>query len=163
MALKAGLKGFCPDLEGPAYSAYNQLHRHIAVSGFQFLSSSYALAALDVNTRISDNTSLMGEMEPKTRVRVDPPLPASEIGVILPPDVPVDFFTPEFYNALTLKERARYMNTGVAFPLEDIAFDEAHGDWKYMGKAEFMAMYGNEFWNEENEREEMEVDEELGE
>ncbi|KAJ7897803.1 hypothetical protein B0H13DRAFT_2521285 [Mycena leptocephala] len=250
MVLKAGLKGFCPDLEGPAYSAYNQLHRHIAVSGFQFLSSSYALAALDVNTRISDNTSLMGEMydnyvygtlaqktrierrspgglskaliqsaeykartrvakvrfdtavrlefrkpvlrmahvkeahsddehtsegavhrvrektgrnlvvarffheeldpeaelyakrnrkrgqkEPKTRVRVDPPLPASEIGVILPPDVP---------------ERARYMNTGVAFPLEDFAFDEAHGDWKYMGKAEFMAMYGNdvlEFYN----------------
>jgi hypothetical protein len=70
--------------------------------------------------------------------------------VILPPDVPVDFFTPEFYNALTLKERARYMNTGVAFPLEDFAFDEAHGDWKYMGKAEFMAMYGNdvlEFYN----------------
>lgn len=62
MVLKAGLKGFCPDLEGPAYSAYNQLHRHLAVSAFQFLASSYALSALEVNTKISGNTSLMGEM-----------------------------------------------------------------------------------------------------
>lgn len=64
--------------------------------------------------------------------------------MILPPDVPVDFFTPEFYNALTLKERARYVNTGVAFPLEEFAFDEAHDDWKTMGKKEFMEMYGND-------------------
>ncbi|KAJ7845092.1 hypothetical protein B0H13DRAFT_2410480 [Mycena leptocephala] len=242
MVLKAGLKGFCPDLEGPAYSAYNQLHRHLAVSAFQFLSASFALSALDVNNKVAENTILMcdmydnyvygtlaqktrmerrrpgsldqslkhgaeykartrvakvrfetavrlelrkpcggevrrvrekpgrnpvvarffreeldpeaeayrkrnakrGQKEPKTRIRSDPPLPASEIGVILPPDVPVDFFTPEFYNALTLKERARYINTGVAFPLEEFAFDEAHDAWKTMGKVEFMAMYGND-------------------
>jgi hypothetical protein len=50
--------------------------------------------------------------------------------VLLPPDVPVDFFTPEFYNGLTMKERARYANTGVAFPLADFFFDPAHEDWK---------------------------------
>jgi hypothetical protein len=62
--------------------------------------------------------------------------------VILPPDVPVDLFTPEFYNALTLKERARYVNTGVAFPLEDFAFDEAHNGWKTMGKKDLMECMG---------------------
>jgi hypothetical protein len=62
----------------------------------------------------------------------------------LPPDVPVDFFAPEFYNALTLKERARYINTGVAFPLEEFAFDEVHDAWKTMGKVESMVMNGND-------------------
>lgn len=82
--------------------------------------------------------------EPKARIRSKPLLPASDIGVILPADVPIDFFTPAFYNALTLKERARYVNTGVAFPLEDFAFDEVHDDWKTMGKKEFMEMYGDD-------------------
>ncbi|KAJ7818403.1 hypothetical protein B0H14DRAFT_2601283 [Mycena olivaceomarginata] len=85
-----------------------------------------------------------GQREPKARIRENPLLPASEIGLILPPNVPVDFFTPEFFNALTLKERARYVNTGVAFPLEDFAFDEAHNDWKTMGKKDFMEKYGND-------------------
>lgn len=81
---------------------------------------------------------------PTPRIRADPPLAASQFGTILPPDVPVDYFTPEFFNALTVKERARYVNTGVAFPLEEFAFDEAHEDWKKMGKREFMEMYGND-------------------
>ncbi|KAJ7862657.1 hypothetical protein B0H14DRAFT_2575315 [Mycena olivaceomarginata] len=208
MILKAGLKGFCPDLEGPVQSKYNQLHRHLAVSGFQFLSSSFALAALKVSTKIAEDSELLGDMydnyaygtlaqktrmerrrpgslsdsikhsnefkargrlarvrfdtavrlglqkpvqrmvfvqevhsddehtsggtqrteeldpaaeqyrqrnakpgqrKPQTRIRSDPPLPASDFGVILPADVPIDYFTPEFFNALTLKERARCM------------------------------------------------------
>jgi hypothetical protein len=43
-----------------------------------------------------------------------------------------------------LKERAWYVNTGVAFPLEDFAFDEAHDGWKTMGKKDLMEMYGND-------------------
>ncbi|KAJ7760233.1 hypothetical protein DFH07DRAFT_957607 [Mycena maculata] len=192
MILKAGLQGFCPDVEGPIQSNYNQLHRHLPVSGFQFLSSSLALGVLEVNAEITDNTELLahsddehsaggevrrvrektghnpvviqffleelnpeaekyrkrnvkrGQKEPKARIREDPLLPASDISVVLPPNVPVDWFTPEFYNALTLKERARYVNTSVAFPLEDFVFDEAHDAWKTMGKAEFMEMYGND-------------------
>ncbi|KAJ7459005.1 hypothetical protein FB451DRAFT_1406171 [Mycena latifolia] len=85
-----------------------------------------------------------GQKAPKPRIRSNPLLPASDIGVILPPDVLIDFFTPEFYNALTLKERARYVNTGVAFPLADFAFEMEHEDWKTMGKKEFMLMYGND-------------------
>ncbi|KAJ6450953.1 hypothetical protein C8R47DRAFT_1170681 [Mycena vitilis] len=255
MILKAGLQGFCPDLEGPVQSTYNQLHRHLAVSGFQFLASSWALCALEVNVNVAANTELLcdiydhftygtlaqktrmerrrpgslsqslthgaefkararlrdvrfkaasrlelrkpvqrmacvqeahsddehssgrvrekpgrnpvvgkffrteldpaaeayrkrnaksGQREPKARIRGNPLLPASDIGVILPPDVPVDFFTPEFFNALTLKERARYVKTGVAFPLKDFVFDEAHDDWKTMGKKEFMEKYGDD-------------------
>ncbi|KAJ6568316.1 hypothetical protein DFH09DRAFT_1080702 [Mycena vulgaris] len=85
-----------------------------------------------------------GQRQPKKRVCGDPLAPASEIGMILPLDVPIDFFTPEFYNALTVKEHARYANTGVAFPLTDFAFDEVHEEWKTMGKKEFMAMYGDD-------------------
>ncbi|KAF8173147.1 hypothetical protein K438DRAFT_1772251 [Mycena galopus ATCC 62051] len=234
MVLKAGLKGFCPDLEGPVQSTYNQLHRHLAVSGFQFLSASFALCALEVNSKVAEDTDLLcdmydnytygtlaqktkmerrrpgslgqslkhgaeykartrladirfktalalglqkpvqhmacvgeahsddehsseqrrvrekpgrnpvvgrffrkeldpaaeayrkrnakpGQREPKTRIRENPLLPASEIG-----------------------ECARYVNTGVAFPLEDFAFDEAHNDWKTMGKKDFMEKYGND-------------------
>jgi hypothetical protein len=62
MILKAGLEGFCPDLEGPVQSKYNQLHRHLAVSGFQFLSSSFALAALEVNAKIAEDSELLGDM-----------------------------------------------------------------------------------------------------
>ncbi|KAJ7032234.1 hypothetical protein C8F04DRAFT_1359439 [Mycena alexandri] len=255
MIQKAGLKGFCPDLEGPVQSKYNQLHRHLAVSGFQFLSSSFALAALDVNASVAEDTELLGDMydgyaygrlatktkmerrrpgsltkslqnsaeykarsrladtrfktanrlelrkpvqrmaniteshsddehhpqhslvrkkpgrnpimgrfyreeldvsaeeyrtrnakagqrAPKPRTRQDPLLPASYFGKILPPDVPVDFFTPEFYNGLTLKERARYANTGVAFPLPKVVFDPAHANWRYLGKKDFMDKYG---------------------
>ncbi|KAJ6560756.1 hypothetical protein DFH09DRAFT_865099, partial [Mycena vulgaris] len=188
MILKAGLKGFCPDVDGPVHSKYNQFHRHLAVSGFQFLAELFALAALEVDVRVAANTELLGDMydnytygtlargtkqerrrpgslkvslkngveskaltrvdqslrQPKKRVRGDPLAPASEIGMILPLGVPIDFFTPEFYNALTVKERARYANTGVAFPLADFAFDEVHEEWKTMGKKEFMAMYGDD-------------------
>ncbi|KAJ6448767.1 hypothetical protein C8R45DRAFT_947782 [Mycena sanguinolenta] len=88
-----------------------------------------------------------GQREPKTHIRTDPLLQASPMGTFLPDDVPVNFFTPEFFNSLTLKGRARYVNTGVAFPLADFAFDEAHDDWKTMGKKEFKEMVGNDVLN----------------
>ncbi|KAJ7882547.1 hypothetical protein B0H14DRAFT_3128775 [Mycena olivaceomarginata] len=248
MILKAGLQGFCPDLEGPVQSNYNELHRHLAVSGFQFLAESYALSALEVNNKVAANScqhraplryktkmerrrpgslaksiergvdfkargrmrggfesrysvwhislkptptmstlwevsipvsaksqgairllpkflteeldpeaeayrkrnAKSGQKAPKTRIRPNPLLPASNIGVILPADVPIDFFTPEFYNALSVKERARYVDTGVAFPLADFAFDEVHKGWKTMGKKEFMEMYGNDVLEQYN-------------
>jgi hypothetical protein len=49
-----------------------------------------------------------------------------------------------------VKERARYVDTGVAFPLADFAFDEAHEGWKTMGKKEFMEMYGNDVLEQYN-------------
>ncbi|KAJ7729881.1 hypothetical protein B0H14DRAFT_3169164 [Mycena olivaceomarginata] len=251
MIMKAGLQSFCPDLEGPVQSNYNQLHCHLAVSGFQFLTTSFALGALDVNVKVADDTMLLfdmydnyvygtlaqktkmerrrpssvskaimhgveykartrlgkvrfdttiqlglrkpvqrmayiqevhsddedghvrekpgcnpivtkffleevdpaaeayrkrnmtsGQREPKPRTRSNPLRPASAFGTILPADIPIDFFSPEFYNALTVKERTRYVDTGVAFPLAAIAFDSVHAAWKTMGKKEFMEKYG---------------------
>jgi hypothetical protein len=88
--------------------------------------------------------------EPKKRICSNPLCPTSDIGVILPPDVPIDFFTPEFYNALTFEERTRYINTGVALPLAQFAFDESHKEWKTMGKKDFMAKYGNDVLKQYN-------------
>ncbi|KAF7372994.1 hypothetical protein MSAN_00506700 [Mycena sanguinolenta] len=261
MVQKAGLQGFCPDVEGPAQSSYNELHRHLAVAAFQFLSSSFALMGLNVNNEVAQNHDLLEDMydnfvygtlaqntrmerrrpgslsrsqqnstayKSRTRlatarfetartlklrkpvlrmVYVDevhsddehgevrhvrekpgrnpvvtkflletldvetenykkrngrrgqsnsmsgrklhadgmfPLRPVSDIGLILPPDVPIDFFTPEFYNSLTVKERARYADTGVAFPLVQYAFNDAHAHWMKMGKADFMKAYGND-------------------
>ncbi|KAJ7894331.1 hypothetical protein B0H14DRAFT_3854419 [Mycena olivaceomarginata] len=62
MVLKAGLKGFCPDVNGPAQSTYNQLHRHLAASAFQFLSSTFGLAALNVNNFYGNNYELLCDM-----------------------------------------------------------------------------------------------------
>jgi hypothetical protein len=62
MILKAGLKGFCPDVEGPVQSKYNELHRHLAVSAFQFLSSSFALIGLNVNNEVAQDHDLLCDM-----------------------------------------------------------------------------------------------------
>ncbi|KAJ7159114.1 hypothetical protein C8R43DRAFT_948456 [Mycena crocata] len=219
MVSKAGLQGFIPDVEGPVQSHYNQLHRHLAVSAFQFLTSSFALYGLNVNNNIAQNHELLtdmfnnfvygtlaqntrrerrnpgslsqslinsvaykartrlgltqfttaktlnlrkpvlrmafvkeshsddehtpqghrvrdkpgrspvagkffvseidvktaeyrkrnpvrGQKKPEPRNRESPLLEVSEISLGLPPDVPIDFFTPTFYNSLTVKERA---------------------------------------------------------
>lgn len=62
MVMKAGLQGYFPDVEGPVQSPYNQLHRHLAVSAFQFLSSSFALMALNVNNHIAQDHNLLCDM-----------------------------------------------------------------------------------------------------
>jgi hypothetical protein len=62
MILKAGLQGFCPNYEGPVQSNYNELHRHLAVSGFQFLAESYTLSALEVDNKVAANTELLCDM-----------------------------------------------------------------------------------------------------
>ncbi|KAJ7271791.1 hypothetical protein C8J57DRAFT_1507700 [Mycena rebaudengoi] len=246
MVLKAGLQGFVPDVEGPVQSAYNQLHRHLAVSAFQFLSKAFALHALNntkkerrrpgslsesivkgvaykARSRVADTrfktarrlelrkpvqrmayvnevhshdehssqgrrvrekpgcnpvlakflTSELdvkaeeyrlrnpnrGQKKPDHRKRDTPLLAASAISIGLPAEVPIDFFTPAFYNALTVKERARYADTGVAFRLEKYAFAPEHAAWKKMGKAEFMTKYGNEVLKQYNIPSEEEIDE----
>ncbi|KAJ7240982.1 hypothetical protein C8J57DRAFT_1013814, partial [Mycena rebaudengoi] len=210
MVLKAGLQGFVPDVEGPVQSAYNQLHRHLAVSAFQFLSKAFALHTLNVNNHFAQDHELMCDIydnfcmayvnevhsddehssqgrrvrgkpgrnpvlakfltseldvkmeeyrKPDHHKQDTPLLAASAISIGLPAEVPIDFFTPAFYNALTVKERARYADTGVAFPLEKYAFAPEHAAWKKMGKAEFMTKYGNEVLKQYNIPSEEEIDE----
>lgn len=82
--------------------------------------------------------------KPHSFRRDDPLLPASEFSLVLLPEVPIDFFTPEFYNSLMVKERVRYAKTRVAFPLAEYAVNPVHSDWKKMGKVDFMKAYGNQ-------------------
>jgi hypothetical protein len=61
----------------------------------------------------------------------------------LPTNVPIDYFSPKFFNDLSVRERASYMDNGVAFPIaqhcqtwEDIM------KWKGLETEDFMAQYG---------------------
>jgi hypothetical protein len=61
-----------------------------------------------------------------------------------PLKVPIDYFSPQFFNSLSVLERASYMHNGVALPTADLCESwEAISEWKGLGKAEFMAKYGN--------------------
>ncbi|KAJ7017595.1 hypothetical protein C8F04DRAFT_1279177 [Mycena alexandri] len=45
-------------------------------------------------------------------------LPATNLSRSLPTNVPIDYFSPEFFNDMTVRERASYMNNGIALPTE---------------------------------------------
>jgi hypothetical protein len=83
--------------------------------------------------------------EPETRTLANPPT-SSALSRILPVGVPIDFWTPKFYNdELDLHEKAMYINTGVAFPLPDFCTsNEHHDDWAQMKAKDFMEKYGND-------------------
>jgi hypothetical protein len=78
------------------------------------------------------------------RDRPDPPQ-ASKF-TALPKIIPIDWFEPEYWNKLTVGERAEYMARGikVALPLAEHCqtWDQCR-EWKRLGKAEFMQKYGN--------------------
>ncbi|KAJ6523815.1 hypothetical protein B0H19DRAFT_1344934 [Mycena capillaripes] len=63
----------------------------------------------------------------------------------LPVGVPIDFWTPKFYNEdLDIQEKAMYVNTGVAFRLGKFCNDQDAAKWSKMPAKEFMKIYGNE-------------------
>ncbi|KAF8190736.1 hypothetical protein K438DRAFT_2018587 [Mycena galopus ATCC 62051] len=71
-------------------------------------------------------------------------LPPSDLSHVRPTDVPIDYFSPQFFNDLSVRDCTIYMNNGVALPTAehcqtwtDIA------KWKGLAKAEFMAKYGD--------------------
>ncbi|KAJ7855451.1 hypothetical protein B0H14DRAFT_3448980 [Mycena olivaceomarginata] len=53
-------------------------------------------------------------------------LPPSDLSRARPTNVPIDYFSPQFFNDLSVRDRAIYMNNG----------------WKGLGKVDFMAQYG---------------------
>ena len=72
-----------------------------------------------------------------------PGLGPSKLSLPLPQKVPIDFFSPEFFNNLSVRQRKTYMDNGVAFPIAAFCgTDEDIAKWKNLGKAEFMAKYG---------------------
>ncbi|KAJ7627222.1 hypothetical protein FB45DRAFT_1029581 [Roridomyces roridus] len=78
------------------------------------------------------------------RTRVDSNLGPSEISLRHPLHVPLDYFEPDYYNTvLSLRERAMYMNNGIALPTE--AFCTSWSDvekWKNLPRDAFMTQYG---------------------
>ncbi|KAJ6617697.1 hypothetical protein B0H10DRAFT_1948193 [Mycena sp. CBHHK59/15] len=82
--------------------------------------------------------------EPESRTLASPPT-SSALSRVLPVGVPIDFWTPQFYNEeLDLHEKAMYVNTGVAFPLPQFCTTEHHKDWYRMNAKDFMVKYGND-------------------
>ncbi|KAK7040033.1 hypothetical protein R3P38DRAFT_3311128 [Favolaschia claudopus] len=76
------------------------------------------------------------------RAEATPPKGPSLISYKLPKYVPIDFFTPEFFNALTVKERDMYRDNGIALPLAS-AYNPVQ-NWKTLDEEEFMDKYGND-------------------
>ncbi|KAJ7091611.1 hypothetical protein C8R44DRAFT_750514 [Mycena epipterygia] len=81
-----------------------------------------------------------GAWRHRTRNRGFPP---SDLSYALPTNVPIDYFFPDFFNELSVRARASYMDNGIALPTEqycrtwkDIAM------WKGLSTADFMAQYG---------------------
>ncbi|KAF8144157.1 hypothetical protein K438DRAFT_1783118 [Mycena galopus ATCC 62051] len=71
-------------------------------------------------------------------------LPPSDLSHVRPTNVPIDYFSPQFFNDLSVRDRAIYMNNGVALPTAEHCQTWADiAKWKGLAKAEFMAKYGD--------------------
>lgn len=80
----------------------------------------------------------------KPRAREQQRAPASDLSRALPTQVPIDYFSPDFFNNMTVRERASYAKNGIALPTEDHCRTwDAIQKWKGLNKAAFMAQYGN--------------------
>ncbi|KAJ7029892.1 hypothetical protein C8F04DRAFT_962372 [Mycena alexandri] len=98
------------------------------------------------------NINKRAEREPKRgtkcapkRTVTNPPTAASTLSRVLPVGVPIDFWTPKFYNEeLDTREKAMYVDTGVAFPLEKFCNDQDVTKWAKMPAKQFMEKYGND-------------------
>ncbi|KAJ7715615.1 hypothetical protein B0H16DRAFT_1741772 [Mycena metata] len=70
-------------------------------------------------------------------------LPATDLSRAVPTNVPIDYFSPAFFNDMTVRERASYMNNGIALPTEEHCETwEAIQKWKGLSDAVFMQKYG---------------------
>ncbi|KAF8158933.1 hypothetical protein K438DRAFT_1776840 [Mycena galopus ATCC 62051] len=77
---------------------------------------------------------------PRTRRRE---LPPSDLSHALPTRVPIDYFSPDFFNALSVRDRASYMHNGIALPTKEHC--RTWKDilaWKGLSTADFMTRYG---------------------
>ncbi|KAJ7120376.1 hypothetical protein C8R44DRAFT_623698, partial [Mycena epipterygia] len=65
-------------------------------------------------------------------------------GVLTKRNVPIDYFSPEFFNNLSVRQRASYMKKGIALPTANFCKTwEDVEKWKGLSRTAFMAQYGN--------------------
>ncbi|KAJ7935735.1 hypothetical protein B0H13DRAFT_1590047, partial [Mycena leptocephala] len=87
------------------------------------------------------NSHITSASRPRNRQRV---LPPSNLSRALPTTVPIDYFSPKFFNDLSVWDRASYMDNGIALPLEEHCQTwENIQQWQSLSTADFMARYGN--------------------
>ncbi|KAJ7438037.1 hypothetical protein B0H11DRAFT_2254973 [Mycena galericulata] len=68
---------------------------------------------------------------------------ASDTSLRLPKKVPIDYFSPEFFNSMSVRQRASYMHNGIALPtIENCDTWEKILEWKGLDDATFMKKYG---------------------
>ncbi|KAJ7023211.1 hypothetical protein C8F04DRAFT_970409, partial [Mycena alexandri] len=68
----------------------------------------------------------------------------ADLSRVLPTQVPINYFSPDFFNNMTVRERASYAKNGIALPTKDHCRTwGAIQKWKGLNKAVFMAQYGN--------------------
>jgi hypothetical protein len=87
---------------------------------------------------------IVGSLEAR-RKRVVPQQPIPPENLVLPADVPIDFFTPEYFNDLSVLDRAKYsVKPYVAFPPNVSAqwLIENPDQWAKMSDKDFDTMYG---------------------
>ncbi|KAJ7731278.1 hypothetical protein B0H16DRAFT_1893424 [Mycena metata] len=83
---------------------------------------------------------------PEKRIVSNPPTPASALSRVLPVGVPIDVWTPKCYNEeLDAREKAMYIDTGVAFPLDKFCNDQDVAKWAKMPAKQFMEKCASRF------------------
>ncbi|KAJ7726299.1 hypothetical protein B0H14DRAFT_2641158 [Mycena olivaceomarginata] len=81
-----------------------------------------------------------GSWKPRTRQRGFSP---TNLSCALPPDVPIDYFSPEFFNDLSAQERASYRNNGIALLTQEYCQTWADiQQWRKLETTAFMTKYG---------------------
>ncbi|KAJ7803235.1 hypothetical protein B0H14DRAFT_2203699, partial [Mycena olivaceomarginata] len=81
-----------------------------------------------------------GSWKPRTRQRGFSP---TNLSCALPPDVPINYFSPEFFNNLSAQEHASYRNNGIALPTQEYCQTWADiQQWKKLETTAFMTKYG---------------------
>ncbi|KAE9404158.1 hypothetical protein BT96DRAFT_813907 [Gymnopus androsaceus JB14] len=78
-------------------------------------------------------------------IRIEPAAPITATITHFPKGVPIDYFEPSFFNQMSVRERAIYMNNGVALPVPNICADLTRTlEWKNLPYDEFMKKFGED-------------------
>ncbi|KAE9390224.1 hypothetical protein BT96DRAFT_1002460 [Gymnopus androsaceus JB14] len=78
------------------------------------------------------------------RICVEPAVQIAATVTHFPSNVPIDYFKPSFFDQMSVRKRAVYMDNGVALPIPKIYADGNRiGEWKNLLYNKFMEKFGN--------------------
>lgn len=80
----------------------------------------------------------------RTRIHPEPSIGECKL-TRHPLKVPIDYFDPAYFNSMSVKDRAAYVDNGVALPVPEICVDGAKiKEWKNLPYDKFMEKFGND-------------------